>query len=263
MSGRRKGHKGHNVYVGDDGVFAVVVIDSPTHGLTLFTDDDEKKMYLAIDDAFEKVNAVKQSSRKTVLDVWPQLKIKNQGSKSNADHVSDYSSSSLFTDSDGEHSTNPIKRRQSMLSQSVINFKKQHSSKKLTLFALSLVSLALYLTMSIIAPFFPYEANRKGMSSTGVGLVFSVYALVMMIASPLLGKALPYLGVKFMLLAGIWFAGWANILFGVLDMVEDTTTFTILCFLTRSIGALGAASFSTASYRLLQVLTEQTRFVIS
>lgn len=73
-------------------------------------------------------------------------------------------------------------------------------------------------------------------------------ALVMMVASPLLGKLLPIVGLKFMLIAGIWFAGWSNILFGVLGDIEDVTTFTILCFVVRSVGAFGAASFSTASY---------------
>lgn len=86
------------------------------------------------------------------------------------------------------------------------------------------------------------------MRESAAGFVFSVYALVMMIASPLLGKVLPVIGVKFMLLSGIWFAGWSNILFGFLDHVQDPTSFSVLCFVVRSVGAFGAASFSTASY---------------
>ena len=122
------------------------------------------------------------------------------------------------------------------------------TNKKITLLCLSLVNLTAYLTMSIIAPFFPYEANMKGMRSSLAGFVFSVYAFVMMVSSPFLGKILPTVGAKFMLLSGIWFAGCSNVLFGVLEYVNDATMFTVLCFVVRAVGAFGAASFSTASY---------------
>lgn len=42
--------------------------------------------------------------------------------------------------------------------------------------------------MSILAPFFPNEAAEKGMSDTMVGFVFSFYALVMFLTSPIFGK---------------------------------------------------------------------------
>lgn len=122
------------------------------------------------------------------------------------------------------------------------------NNPKITLLCLSLVNLTAYLTMSIIAPFFPYEASVKGMRNSWAGFVFSVYAFVMMISSPFLGKILPTVGAKFMLLSGIWFAGWSNVLFGVLEYVSDVTMFTLLCFVVRAVGAFGAASFSTASY---------------
>lgn len=69
-------------------------------------------------------------------------------------------------------------RRQSLFSkshQSITKRFKRAPSKKMTLFALSMVNLTAYLTMSIIAPFFPYEASLKGMSGTSAGFVFSVY----------------------------------------------------------------------------------------
>ncbi|KAI1298155.1 MFS-type transporter SLC18B1 [Halotydeus destructor] len=152
-------------------------------------------------------------------------------------------------------------RRKSMLSyshhRSLSRPFKRSVSRKMTLFALSMVNLTAYLTMSIIAPFFPYEASLKGMTSAYAGFVFSVYALVMMVASPILGSVLPLVGIKFMLLAGIWFNGWANILFGVLVYIDDTTTFTWMCFLVRGVAAFGAACFSTASYTyIIQLFPE-------
>jgi len=77
------------------------------------------------------------------------------------------------------------------------------------------------------------------MTSTTAGFVFSVYALVIMISSPLLGKLTPILGARFMLLSGIWLAGTSTILFGILGVIEDTFTFTVMCFVVRSVSALG------------------------
>jgi len=102
--------------------------------------------------------------------------------------------------------------------------------------------------MSIMAPFFPKVAYEKGMSGTVSGFVFSCYALVVMISSPILGQILPRVGAKFMLMSGILAAGVASILFGLLNHLSDGLEFTIYCFIVRSVEAIGAAAFSTASY---------------
>ena len=86
------------------------------------------------------------------------------------------------------------------------------------------------------------------MSGTVSGLVFSCYALVVMLSSPVLGAFLPVIGAKFMLISGIFVAGVANILFGLLNYIDSSVQFTVFCFLVRSFEALGAAAFSTASY---------------
>lgn len=87
--------------------------------------------------------------------------------------------------------------------------------------------------MSIMAPFFPREATEKGLSDTTTGFVFSFYALVMFLTSPIFGKIvrfflsyahllinceinlqLPKLGAKFLFIVGIFVAGVCNLLFG-------------------------------------------------
>ena len=126
--------------------------------------------------------------------------------------------------------------------------KKLTSYQKHVLFCLSMISFTSFLCMSIMAPFFPLEASAKGMSGTVSGLVFSCYALVVMVSSPLLGHILPKVGAKFMLISGVFAAGVTNILFGLLNRIESTEHFTIYCFLVRSCEALSAAAFTTASY---------------
>lgn len=134
------------------------------------------------------------------------------------------------------------------------NIESHKKSKRLTLkqksilFSISMVSITSFLCMSIMAPFFPNEASNKGMSETVSGFVFSFYALIVMISSPILGSLLPVIGAKFMLISGIFASGVANILFGTLDRIIDLTSFTVFCFIVRAMEAIGVAAFSTASY---------------
>ncbi|XP_048518397.1 MFS-type transporter SLC18B1 isoform X2 [Dendroctonus ponderosae] len=120
--------------------------------------------------------------------------------------------------------------------------------QKVTLGMLALVDFFCFCSMSIMAPYFPKEAALKGVSSTMSGLVFSFYALVMFITSPIFGKILPKVGAKLLFLVGMFVAGACNLLFGMLDYVSDYATFTSLCLIVRGFEALGSSAFSTASY---------------
>ncbi|XP_060810383.1 MFS-type transporter SLC18B1-like [Amyelois transitella] len=120
--------------------------------------------------------------------------------------------------------------------------------QRLTLASLALVDFMSFCSMSIMAPFFPREASMKGLSDTMCGVVFSFYAVVMFVTSPVFGKFLPKVGAKFLFTAGMFMAGACNVLFGTLVLVEDKTTFTALCFVVRGLEALGASAYATASY---------------
>lgn len=139
----------------------------------------------------------------------------------------------------------------SLLSKSGKQRLRLNRGQKLTLFCLCLVNFTSYLSYSVIAPFYPQEAARKGMREAVSGFVFSVYALTMMVFSPIFGKLVPILGTRFIFFNGIFFAGASNILFGLLDMTENTLTFTLLSFLVRIFEALGASAFCTASYTIV------------
>lgn len=116
------------------------------------------------------------------------------------------------------------------------------------LVSLALGNLLSFCSMSILAPFFPLEASSKGMGVSLAGCVFSFYALVVSIASPVLGKLLPKIGAKTLFITGMLVAGVSNILFGLLPMIEDYAWFTACSFLIRGLEALGAGAFSTSSF---------------
>ncbi|KAK9879739.1 hypothetical protein WA026_006799 [Henosepilachna vigintioctopunctata] len=129
-----------------------------------------------------------------------------------------------------------------------IQLKNFSKTQLLTLFLLALVDFMGFCSMSIMAPFFPHAASKKGMNETVIGLVFSFYALVMFLTSPIFGKILPKVGTKCLFLCGILIASVSNVLFGFLIYIDDFTLFTTLCLLIRSLEALGVCAYSTASY---------------
>ncbi|XP_008193647.1 MFS-type transporter SLC18B1 [Tribolium castaneum] len=127
-------------------------------------------------------------------------------------------------------------------------FKSFTRKQKLTLTSLALVDFISFCSMSIMAPFFPREAAEKGLSDTVSGFIFSFYALVMFLTSPIFGKILPKFGAKGLFLSGMLMAGICNLLFATLEYVKNYTLFTTCCIVIRGFEALGASAFSTASY---------------
>ncbi|KAK5623690.1 hypothetical protein CRENBAI_008296 [Crenichthys baileyi] len=84
----------------------------------------------------------------------------------------------------------------------------------LTLISMASVNFSSMICYSILGPFFPYEAVKKGASQTVIGLIFGSYALCNLIGSMVMGKYIVQIGAKFMLIAGLFVSAVCTILFG-------------------------------------------------
>ncbi|NXM78434.1 S18B1 protein, partial [Serilophus lunatus] len=104
---------------------------------------------------------------------------------------------------------------------------------------------------SILGPFFPSEAEKKGASNTIVGLIFGCFAFFNFFSSLIWGKYLTHIGAKFMFVAGMFVSGCVTILFGMLDMLPSGPMFIIFCFLVRAMDAISFAAAITASFSIL------------
>ncbi|XP_078503168.1 MFS-type transporter SLC18B1-like [Lissotriton helveticus] len=120
-----------------------------------------------------------------------------------------------------------------------------------TLISSASINFSSMIVCSILSPFFPQEAAKKGVNSTIIGLIFGCFALFNFISSLVFGKYLVQIGAKFMLLAGILTSGVATILFGILDKAADGTPFVVLCFVVRAVDAVGFGAATTASFSIL------------
>ncbi|XP_045471927.1 MFS-type transporter SLC18B1-like [Harmonia axyridis] len=121
----------------------------------------------------------------------------------------------------------------------------------LTLIVIGIADFCNAICVSLQAPFYPQEAEKKGCSATEYGFVFGVFELVVFIISPIYGQHLNRIGAKVTFNAGIYTTGICAILFGLLDRVNGHTPFIVLSFTIRIIEALGNAAFLTASFAII------------
>lgn len=120
----------------------------------------------------------------------------------------------------------------------------------LTLISMASVNFSSMICYSILGPFFPNEAEKKGASQTVIGLIFGCYAVCNLIGSLILGKYIVQIGAKFMLIAGLFVSSGCTILFGLLDRVPSGPPFITLCFIVRSVDAVGFAAAMTSTFAM-------------
>ncbi|EZA49851.1 hypothetical protein DMN91_006491 [Ooceraea biroi] len=130
----------------------------------------------------------------------------------------------------------------------VVQFSKR---QWLTLIVISIADFANAICVSLQAPFYPQEAEKKGASPSEYGLVFGIFELVVFIISPFYGQHLNRIGPKLLFNGGILTTGTCAIFFGLLDKVDGHYPFIILSFLIRIVEAMGNAAFLTASFAII------------
>lgn len=116
---------------------------------------------------------------------------------------------------------------------------------------LALVNLLTNSAYSSIAPFFPFEAVKKGVNPSYIGFIFAVYSLSKACVSPIIGKIMSKTGRNIIIKFGLIFEGGAILLFGLIDYIDDGTTYGVLAGLCRAFEGAGNACLITASYALV------------
>ena len=121
--------------------------------------------------------------------------------------------------------------------------------------------------VSLQAPFYPAEAEKKGASATQYGLVFGIFELTVFIVSPIVGKLLPkvmlrklfqltqsklfQIGISRAFSGGIMTTGTMCVAFGFLNRIPDANTFITFSFIIRIIEAFGNSAFLSSSFTMV------------
>lgn len=129
-----------------------------------------------------------------------------------------------------------------------VNFTRQQWLVALTFVVVNFCNA---MCVSMQAPFYPQEAEKKGCVPSEYGLVFGIFELTVFLVSPIIGANLNRLGMKATLTVGIGTVGVTSIFFGLLDKLEDGKVFLGLSFTLRIIEACGNAGFLTGSFSMI------------
>lgn len=142
-----------------------------------------------------------------------------------------------------------LDQQQASFHESFKNNRKQYTTRQLlVIFTYIYGNFFLAACVSLQAPFFPSEAEKKGASPSQYGLVFGIYELAIIFTSPLVGKLVGYSSPKLWIQVGLILTGFMTILFGFLDRAPAGNWFISLAFIIRILEGVGAASFTTPSY---------------
>lgn len=142
-----------------------------------------------------------------------------------------------------------VDQKQVSFHESIKNRRRRYTTRQLlVIFTYIYGNFFLAACVSLQAPFFPAEAERKGASPSQYGFVFGVYELAIIFMSPLVGKLVGKSSPKVWIQIGLMLTGLMTILFGLLDRAPNGNWFISLAIIIRILEGIGAASFTTPSY---------------
>ena len=121
---------------------------------------------------------------------------------------------------------------------------------------IGLLSLNLIVNMAIaiLAPFYPAEAGRRGISADVVGFVFSALPFGGFFFSLIFGKYMQIWGRKKILFLGMMLLIIGFVMFAVIDFTMNQEIFLILSLIGRIIQGLGLSAYTSVSYAYLPLL---------
>ena len=86
---------------------------------------------------------------------------------------------------------------------------------------------------AIIAPFLPFEFQRKGIDQDWIGYIFSIYSVAVIFGSPLVGTMIVVLGRRNIIVFGMFMMGTSFLVFGLISDCQNKHTFIALSLLNR------------------------------
>ena len=141
--------------------------------------------------------------------------------------------------------------------ETALNTKKQAASKvdwkrRIGFFGLCLAVVMSSAVFSLLAPFYPDVASKSGLSENTIGLIFAIFALMVMLVSPYLGVKMGVFGSRKMMVFGLALLSISTIAFSILSSIDPvhSSSFLLVSIILRILQGIGAAGSETASYAL-------------
>ncbi|CAL4062187.1 unnamed protein product [Meganyctiphanes norvegica] len=121
------------------------------------------------------------------------------------------------------------------------------------LIILCVATLTSSFAVCLFPPFFPRIAEEKGASATIYGFIIGTNCLTAFLVTPIIGKKLEDIGVKFAFVAGLLCSGGCCLLSGFLEFFPPGFEFVISAIFIRIVHATANAGVSTATFAFIAV----------
>ena len=115
------------------------------------------------------------------------------------------------------------------------------NNKMLVFMCINLTNLCCHSVYSVLAAFFPQEADKKGLSEDAVGIVFASFAAVIFLCSPMAGGWMTHYGKVWVYITGIVLVALSTILFAGATTMPDGSLFGSYCLIMRLLQGVGSA----------------------
>jgi hypothetical protein len=115
------------------------------------------------------------------------------------------------------------------------------NNKMLVFMCINLTNLCCHSVYSVLAAFFPQEAEKKGLSEDAVGIVFASFAAVIFLCSPMAGGWMTHYGKVWVYITGIVLVSLSTILFAGATTMPDGSLFGSYCLVMRLLQGVGSA----------------------
>jgi MFS family permease len=103
---------------------------------------------------------------------------------------------------------------------------------------------------AIIAPFLPFEFQRKGIDQDWIGYIFSIYSVAVIFGSPMVGTMIKYIGRRNLIMLGMFLMGASFLLFGLISEIENKNLFISLSLVNRFLQGLSSSMIQTTMYSI-------------
>ncbi|CEF69096.1 MFS-type transporter SLC18B1 [Strongyloides ratti] len=135
-------------------------------------------------------------------------------------------------------------------SQKSIKLKDLSKKEWIIIVMLAMSNLCSTIAFSCIAPFYPLEAQQKGMDKFETGIVFGIFEFMMFITTPIMGKYMVLIGSKRMFSGGLLTTAFTSLAFGFINYIPAGSFFFWISVLLRVVEAIGDAAFVTSSFAI-------------
>uniref|UniRef100_A0A0K0F9X2 MFS-type transporter SLC18B1 (inferred by orthology to a human protein) n=1 Tax=Strongyloides venezuelensis TaxID=75913 RepID=A0A0K0F9X2_STRVS len=139
---------------------------------------------------------------------------------------------------------------ESSKSQRTIKLTDLSKREWIVIIMLGMSNLCSTIAFSCIAPFYPLEAQEKGMDKFETGIVFGIFEFMMFITTPIMGKYMVLIGSKRMFSGGLLTTAFTALAFGFINYIPAGSLFFWISVMLRVVEAIGDAAFVTSSFAI-------------